>query len=130
MTRTTQACFRRFAPCVLAASLLFVVLSDAAAGCLAAWICSPPQQEECEGMAADAAFMPGGAGVCAFKLRIDHAFRLEPIALKLIPAASPSLEDPYRLLVGRLGARPSSPGSAQDSGPPLPLYRLQSSLLI
>jgi hypothetical protein len=72
MTQTTQRKVRRFAPVVLAITLLFVVASDGAANCLAAWLCPQPAEQACEHDGAGGAAWKAGSEICAFDASIDR----------------------------------------------------------
>lgn len=129
MPKTSLRFFRRFAPAALAASLLFLAVSDAGASCLAAWLCPPPAAADCAGShSAGDAWQAAPAG-CSFEARVDRAFRkLDPVQLLLLDG----VVAPSSLASPRSSARAhrAGSGSVSDLNPPPTLHRLQAPLLI
>jgi hypothetical protein len=128
MRPSAQTRLRRFAPAVLALSLFFLATSDAAANCLAAWLCTPRTIADCQ--RSEAPGLSAAPMLCAFEGRVERGFpKQEParlITAELVRhqplAVEPSVELQASL---RLGAASRPP----DPSPP-PLYLLQASLLI
>ncbi len=129
MKNTTQRSFRRLAPAVLVASLLFLGLSDASASCLAAWLCPPAAAPDCAGDHPSSQGWQAGSELCTFEARVDRASqKLDSVRLPLLgaadaPFAGPSVETPAQAPRAVLRDVP-------DRSPPRPLYRLQAALLL
>jgi hypothetical protein len=129
MTRISQSGFRSFAPAVLAASLLFLGVSDASASCLAAWLCPPPSADDCASAHRAGASWQGAPEVCSFEARVDRASqKLNSVQLPVFDevAVRPdgiSAENLQKTIH-------AFSAEAADHGPPLPLYRLQAALLL
>ena len=69
---TAQRSLRRFAPAVLAASLLFAVVCDAEASCLAAWLCPSSAQQACSGDGSTGPAWQAGSEVCSYGPSVDR----------------------------------------------------------
>jgi hypothetical protein len=128
MASGTQTSFRRFAPAVLAASLLFLAVSDAGASCLAAWLCPPPAVDDCAGQHVGSSSWAPVSTVCSFEARVDAASRAsDRLELNVFPLIAPSFADAPVAEI-RLGSH-SQILHASSPDPP-PLHALQRPLLI
>lgn len=116
----------RFGPPVLALFLLFLVVADAGAGCLVAWLCPPPAESGCGDEPASAAWQQAEAA-CAPQARLDGVSqKLDPIQLPLLGELATT---PFGGGVSPAGeAWPDARSGNAD--PPRPLFRLHGALLI
>jgi hypothetical protein len=130
MPRLTRSAFLRFAPAVLALSLVFVTVTDAAASCLAAWLCMPAGPPPCAHQSASSMAWEPGVDACGFERRVDPAaprldiptFDVRPPAAAIEPTA------PVARLLGI--EAPPHPATGPPRALSQPLYRLQHVLLI
>lgn len=125
----TQRSVKRFAPAVLAASLLFVVVSDAEASCLAAWLCPSAAQHDCSRDGSTRSTWQAGSEVCSYELSVDRfpqkleAKRLN-LACHLVALYIPPTGAGGRLLHDQVRLAP------QDPIPPPQLTALTAPLRI
>jgi len=129
MTRRSRL-LQLFAPGVLTASLLFLVVSDASASCLAAWLCPPQTAEDCAHGSAGERTWEQANEACTFEGRVDRASqKMERMEVKLLPVLVPFLTTPrYSVL-----SLPAETGHGHDPfrrAPPPPLFQLQEALLL
>ncbi len=128
MDHLSQSRFRRLAPAVLALSLLFLGVSDASAGCLAAWLCPPAAAEDCAHGADAAGTWEPAPVACGFDARMENASKKTDLVQLSVP--SDVLQDPAspQACCSIIPALTSGAGPERSAGPPL--YRLEHALLI
>ena len=117
---------RRLGPPVLALFLLFLVVADAGAGCLVAWLCPPPAEMGCGDPSTSGAWQPAETA-CPAQARVDaFSQRLDPVQLPLLAELA---SRPFGGDVSSGGR--AWPGPAPgDVDPPRSLFRLHGALLI
>jgi hypothetical protein len=123
-----QRNIRLFAPAVLALAVLFPVVSDPGASCLAAWLCSAPATEDCDPTAHNGPVVEQSSSLCTFEARLDRAIKLEPVKLQLAPWIVLQLDGPPGHTPLLHPEKRAVPASSVD--PPPPLYSFHLPLLI
>lgn len=128
MDHLSQSRFRGLAPAVLGLSLLFLAVSDAGAGCLAAWLCPPAAAEDCaHGTDAPGTWEPAPVA-CGFEARMENASKKTDLIQLVVLADIP--QDPGSPQGHSSTAFEAVSGVRPERSARPALYRLEHALLI
>ena len=116
---------RHLGPPVLALFLLFLVVADASAGCLVAWLCPPPAESGCGDE-------PGSAAWQRAETACQPQARLDGVSQRLDSVQLPFVRELASLPYGDGLRRGGNAWSRRASGraDPPPLFLLHGPLLI